>query len=309
VPNEVIMYEFDAEASTLMEIDSEFTGSFSTSLALHPSGAFLYAQDSSNRTVTAFAVNSDGTLDHIETHSTGATYPLGIGVSADGKWLCGGGGISNGGDKIVALAINAIDGSLDDIAGSPFTSPGASPKQIITTLDSMYALAAHGTDSTVRSFNIDQKTGALTSTGFFYDIGFQGSLGEINVLDDLIFAADRDTIFDDVRGVRRLRVNSDGSLTEVGTITDTQGIAPNSIAVWGPPTPELCIADFVSSRTIQPPPDGQVDGADLAVLLSEWGRNPGSVADIVSSATLMPPPDGVVDGADLAVLLGAWGDC
>jgi len=65
-------------------------------------------------------------------------------------------------------------------------------------------------------------------------------------------------------------------------------------------------ADFVTSSTLQPPPDGVVDGADLAYLIGAWGANPGSPADIVDSATLQPPPDGAVDGADLAVLLGAW---
>jgi len=69
-----------------------------------------------------------------------------------------------------------------------------------------------------------------------------------------------------------------------------------------------CIADFVSSDTLQPPPDGLVDGADLAYLIGEWG-DPGSIADIVDSATIQPPPDGVVDGADLAYLLGEWGPC
>jgi uncharacterized membrane protein len=75
------------------------------------------------------------------------------------------------------------------------------------------------------------------------------------------------------------------------------------------PRQAFCTGDLVSSATFQPPPDGQVDGADLAYLLGDWGANPGSVADIVTSATFAPPPDGVVNGADLAVLLGAWGDC
>jgi hypothetical protein len=70
-----------------------------------------------------------------------------------------------------------------------------------------------------------------------------------------------------------------------------------------------CPADFVTSATFQPPADGIVDAADLAYLLGEWGRNPGSLADIVTSATFAPPPDGVVDAADLAYLLGAWGAC
>jgi hypothetical protein len=57
-----------------------------------------------------------------------------------------------------------------------------------------------------------------------------------------------------------------------------------------------------------PPPDGTVDGVDLAVLLGEWGANPGSPADVVG-LDFHPPPDGNVDGADLAILLGAWGPC
>ena len=74
-----------------------------------------------------------------------------------------------------------------------------------------------------------------------------------------------------------------------------------------PVTP--CPGDMVSSATFQPPPDGDVNAADLAFLLGEWGRNPGSSADIVTSKTFAPPPDGVVDAADLAFLLGDWGSC
>ena len=70
-----------------------------------------------------------------------------------------------------------------------------------------------------------------------------------------------------------------------------------------------CTADMVSSAQFAPPGDGVVDAADLAYLLGEWGRNPGSAADFVSSATFQPPPDGLVDAADLAFLLGEWGAC
>lgn len=73
--------------------------------------------------------------------------------------------------------------------------------------------------------------------------------------------------------------------------------------------PVFCAADIVSSGTFLPPPDGQVDGADLGFMLGQWGPNPGSPADLVSNATFLPPPDGQVDGADLAFLLGSWGTC
>jgi len=73
--------------------------------------------------------------------------------------------------------------------------------------------------------------------------------------------------------------------------------------------PATCPADLVNNATLLPPPDGVVDGADLAFLIGEWGRNPGSPADFVTNKTFHPPPDGIVDGADLAVLIGAWGPC
>jgi len=80
-----------------------------------------------------------------------------------------------------------------------------------------------------------------------------------------------------------------------------------AIAWLFPPMP--CLADLVTTATVQPPPDGVVDGADLASLLSWWGPHPESFADIVDNNTLQPPPDGVVDGADLAFLLANWGAC
>ena len=44
---------------------------------------------------------------------------------------------------------------------------------------------------------------------------------------------------------------------------------------------------------------GTVDGADLAILLSQWGAGASSPADLTD--------EGVVNGGDLAVLLGDWG--
>jgi len=69
----------------------------------------------------------------------------------------------------------------------------------------------------------------------------------------------------------------------------------------------VCPQDCVSGDTFLPPPDGAVDGADLAVLLTSWGRCKACCADTVNSE-FQPIPDGVVNGADLGVLLTAWGE-
>ncbi len=57
--------------------------------------------------------------------------------------------------------------------------------------------------------------------------------------------------------------------------------------------PPSCLADLNCT--------GNVNAADLAILLSAWGPNPGSVADIDG--------DRVVGASDLAILLSQWGAC
>jgi len=63
----------------------------------------------------------------------------------------------------------------------------------------------------------------------------------------------------------------------------------DNYTVFGAPR---CAGDFNA--------DGGIDGADLGILLGEWGGADAS-ADLNA--------DGVVDGADLGILLGAWGPC
>jgi len=60
-----------------------------------------------------------------------------------------------------------------------------------------------------------------------------------------------------------------------------------------PPTAPACPADLNN--------DGQVNGADLGLLLGAWGPCSGCAADLNA--------DGQVNGADLGLLLGAWGPC
>jgi len=56
--------------------------------------------------------------------------------------------------------------------------------------------------------------------------------------------------------------------------------------------------------------DCVVDERDLVTVLDHWGPDKnsivGDIADIVTSSDFQPPGDGQVDGADLAVVLGNW---
>ena len=80
-------------------------------------------------------------------------------------------------------------------------------------------------------------------------------------------------------------------------ISDADEIAAGAADLNGNGIPDNCecIADLTGN--------GEVNGADISVLLGFWGKVPAPLpaADINQ--------DGHVDGLDLAVLLGSWGPC
>ena len=119
-------------------------------------------------------------------------------------------------------------------------------------------------------------------------------------------------IWDSFRGMRNLRevlieqgvsnvvdwtlkdataISADGQ-TIVGSGTNPNGDLEAWIATL-PQPPNACPADLTG--------DGEVNAADLALLLGAWGPNPGHPSDFNG--------DDEVDAADLAQLLGAWGPC
>jgi len=93
----------------------------------------------------------------------------------------------------------------------------------------------------------------------------------------------------------------------------TSGNRPSSVAIGhlnADGNPDLAVANRISDNVsvllnqcpVATSPadlngDGVVDGADLGLLLGQWGTD--GPADLNN--------DGVVDGADLGLLLGAWG--
>jgi hypothetical protein len=89
--------------------------------------------------------------------------------------------------------------------------------------------------------------------------------------------------------------NLPADLGSVRTLaTSTRGV---SIIVRGTP-PSPCIGDLDGDGSV----GGEIDGADLGILLASWGVVTGTnPADLNS--------DWIVNGADLGILLNAWGPC
>ena len=81
----------------------------------------------------------------------------------------------------------------------------------------------------------------------------------------------------------------------LGSFGTGSGAASGTLTINGPTPPPVCPADLNN--------DGQVNGADLGLLLGNWGPCAGTPC--LGDLNL----DGVVNGADLGLLLGAWGPC
>jgi 6-phosphogluconolactonase (cycloisomerase 2 family) len=231
-PNKVVIYRFNPAIPSLAEVDVENVGTFSTYLAVHPSGQYLYVNDSgAAETLRAFSIAPSGVLTLIDSEPTGPYYNLELAISPDGTKLYAVGGITH-----VILGFNiAVNGTLTPMFGSPFPEFGSSPSNAAVSSDNLYLLVGHGTDATVRSASINQTTGALTYTGHMFDVGLQGTLGDVQCLDDLLFVTDNSTAIDGVMGVYSFTLGAGGTLVQNGPIAWTGGIAPRSIAVWKPP--------------------------------------------------------------------------
>lgn len=232
----VALYRYDRVANTLLEQSTAPAGSFTFYVAAHPSGHYLYVNDSgAASTLLAFRVEANNTLTLIDSEPT-SVYNLELAVSHDGKKLYAAGGIT----YVISGWNIQPDGTLAPMVTSPFASPAsASPSNVAFTPDDKFLLIGHGTDATIRSATIEPVTGDVRYTGFSYDMGLQGTLGDEKALDDLVFVSDNSTAIDGVSGVRSFTLGADGSFTENGTIVATGGIAPRAIAVWAPPVGKL----------------------------------------------------------------------
>jgi hypothetical protein len=176
--------------------------------------------------------------------------------------------------------------------GSPFTSPGQSPSNVYVSDDNQYCIVGHGTDATIRVMAIDQATGALTDTGYNFDVGTQGGLGDVRVMRDLLFATSN---MDSPTGIYSFTIGEGGQLIQHGAIVPTTGTSPRSIATWTPPI--LGDMDY----------DGDLDVDDVPAFVLALTDPAGYAATYPWSKIQRGDMngDGTVDGADIQLFADA----
>jgi hypothetical protein len=285
--NEIRLYEWNPGTTLLSLRDAIPAGGFLTSIAVHPNRAWIYANDSNTNSIRTFAVTGDQ-IDLLDTLSI-PVFGTALGLSPDGRFLYASGGISAGGRAFAGYTIDPATGLPSAIPGSPFTSPGQSPKGFAMTPDGAYLYVSHGTDATIRTFSVDEETGVPTGLPYNFDVGLQGTLQGMATLDGLLFALDDSTATDGLTGAYSFTIDTaTGSFTPLaGTPFLTQGISPNDIAAW---PGAGCPADITG--------DGALNFFDLAAYLDLFNTE--------DPAADLAPPIGTFNFFDLAAYLDLY---
>ena len=287
--NEIRLYEWNPGIPLLSLRDAAPAGGFLTSLAVHPNQQWVYANDSANNQIRTFGVTGNQ-IDPLDTLSI-PVFGTALELSPDGRYLYASGGISAGGNAFAGFAIDQDTGLPTPIPGSPFTSPGASPKGFAFTPDGQFLYVSHGTDATIRSFAVESETGVPTALPFSFDVGLQGTLQGMDTLDGLLFALDNSTALDGVAGAYSFAiepVTGDFNPTP-GAPVLTGGIGPNDVVAW---PGAGCPADITG--------DGQLNFFDVAAYLDLFNAG--------DPAADLAPPIGVLNFFDLSAYLDLYND-
>lgn len=282
-------YRWSDQSLSLTFVDQKPSGYFNSAVARHPTGPWIYTQDSGVfggiPEVRQWLVSPEGMMTDL-----GATPsidpPLKPVISPDGRWMFTGTG-AFGGNTVSMFELDAITGAPREVLGSPFFSPGDTPYRTAVSSDNQFVFVGHTVDDTVRTFTLDPEAATIAATGFSFDAGPRLSLGPMAALGDkLIVIKDSN----DPIGLWVFGIEDNGDLTQIGPLHDTGNRRPEqAMVVWSPPPPPPCAGDINH--------DGQASVQDIFDFLGMYFAND-SGADFDHS--------GSVSVEDIFAFLGAW---
>ena len=230
---------------------SPFTAGQGTfSVAVDPTGHYLYATNFDSNDITAYAINAaTGALSAV----AGSPFadggpgrelpgPTGLAVLPSGKFACVAHYYAY---DISVLAIDAATGTLADIAGSPFATEYGSYGLTVDPTGRFVYVADYGNDS-VSAYAIDATTGVLTTVaGSPFATGAVGSLAWSVAVDPagkFVYVVNRSA--DSVSGYT---INSaTGALTAIPGSPFPVGPDPHAVAV-DPTSKFAYVANFGSN--------------------------------------------------------------
>jgi 6-phosphogluconolactonase len=142
-------------------------------VAVHPSGAFLFATNELNSTISSFALDSHtGKLTAIDSHSAipesnrSQNACADIRISPDGRFVYGS---NRGQDSIAVFEVDPASGMLSGVGFIP--SGGETPRNLALTPSGRHLFCANQDSDRISIFERDAQTGGLTDTQVAIEIG------------------------------------------------------------------------------------------------------------------------------------------
>jgi 6-phosphogluconolactonase len=140
------------------------------SLAIDNSGRFLYVANDTTGTIVFTVSQTDGTLKWTGTVAPNEARSDAVAVTPDSKFAYVANFASPGG--IDAYAVNASNGNLTLISGSPFSSAGNSPSALVVEPTGKYLYIVNQASNNLAAFTINTD-GTLTQIGVTVTTGSQ----------------------------------------------------------------------------------------------------------------------------------------
>jgi len=145
------------------ELTTAFGGSFVTgqsplSVAVHPTGRFVYVANSGENTISLFSVDSSsGSLNEIRPRTTSAARPTALAMDPGGNFLYV---INQGVNAVSSFAVDSGKGTLTAVAG-PLVSTGFNPAALAVTPSGKFLYVSNSNSDSVSAYSLS--SGALTA--------------------------------------------------------------------------------------------------------------------------------------------------
>lgn len=215
------------------------TGGMPFAIAITPSLSTLFLDNNASDSISAYTINSDGSLTAASGTAATGTMPMGMAIDPAGKFLF----VANQGSS--NISVYSINGTtLTEVSGSPFTTiPAGStvptlPTAVAVSGTGNFLYVANNFTGTVSAYSI-AASGALTPLGPSpYTVGTAPSGLGIPPSGGFLYVANTGSnnvsafaICDKVVTSCANPSSPDGTLTQVAGSPFSAGIGPVAIAV------------------------------------------------------------------------------
>lgn len=147
-------FQINADGTLTSLGDTPSVVSTATTLAISPSGQFLYVPGIDSNNIQVFSIAANGSLTAVGTPVSTGTGPNGIRITFDGAFLY----TTDARDVTVSgFQVNAVSGALTPIQGSPFTGATNAREAAIAPSDNFIYVASDG-DNSIKVFGIAPPT-------------------------------------------------------------------------------------------------------------------------------------------------------